>query len=335
MPRHHFRMCVAFVPCARMTQSFHRRMYQRHHELLPKSEKSSKTKCEEQKTKKACSMCDSCEWLSSTTKCVSAVRPETMQSRPAPPYYNLRLGSFLQEYDPDRDAFPKNWLYSKPTDEPREPPGLYGFWSNLTSTWTGFSSSSDGPQVGLDLFVQHNINTFNLKKRVFPIHYPWAWTNRDENLIGPTAIVKGVPCISPNTDQNKSRDNASSDTIEKCLHIFSRALSLSRSRTLSWLKNVPGGDGGGNLRFFQLAMPWLQGVETKVVQLQARRSESVSQVAPICNHLRQCSLQKRKFLPHVCQLKNKRKRKLLPHGSLVESRCHSSGYSTRRFHPLS
>lgn len=155
-------------------------MYQKDDRLWPKSEsgKDSKTMCEEQKTKKACSTSNStfhsCEWLNST-KCVSAVRPEEMQSKPAPPYYNLRLRSFLQQYDVvDRD------------DDDLRSRGRSGLWSR------------DGEYgVGLDLFVEHNINTFNPKKRVFPINYPWSYVNDENNFIGPTAVVKGCSLHLP------------------------------------------------------------------------------------------------------------------------------------------
>jgi hypothetical protein len=153
-----------------MTESQHilRRIYQTHKELLPTYMPRANEDCKGL-SKTECSMRDSCAWLNAAT-CASAL-PTAMQSMPAPPYYNLRVNSFLQQYDPTRDET-----------------GAYGFYRE---------GRDRKLEVGLDLFVQHNINTVNPKERVFPIHYPWATTNKAENLIGPTAIVKGCSLHFP------------------------------------------------------------------------------------------------------------------------------------------
>jgi hypothetical protein len=180
----HLRIYAAIAPCVRMTESRHRRMYQMHQELLPKSKESSEKECEDQKTKKACSMLDSCNWLLTNSTCASAVIPTTMQSKAAPPYYKLRTTRFL-EYDKDRDST-----------------GAYGIAPDKGGVMR-FSEPDDprvpsSPQVGLDLFVQHNINSLNPKRRVFPIHWPWDLTNKDGQYdIGPTAIVKGCSLYFP------------------------------------------------------------------------------------------------------------------------------------------
>jgi hypothetical protein len=58
----------------------------------------------------------------------------------------------------------------------RDSTGAYGI-TQINSGVIRFSEPDDprilpSPQVGLDLFVQHNINSLNPKRRVFPIHWP-------------------------------------------------------------------------------------------------------------------------------------------------------------------